>query len=104
MKLTQVFLSLSGWAYPVLATSPETNIVPLATVKNGTLQGLYLADFQEDIFLGVPFAEPPVGDLRLRHPVPYQENWEDIRNATTRSFSCTGYAGFSEGLTMGEGT
>jgi hypothetical protein len=37
-------------------------------IKNGTVNGAYLPTFDQDAFLGVPFAQPPVGDLRLRRP------------------------------------
>jgi len=80
--------------------SPSYN--PQVDIKNGTLRGLYLPAFHEDLFLGVPFASPPVGDLRLRHPVPYNEHWQQVRDATLRSPSCPGYAGFDVGLVLGE--
>lgn len=41
---------------------------PSVTIKNGTVNGAYLPTFDQDAFLGVPFAQPPVGDLRLRRP------------------------------------
>lgn len=41
---------------------------PTVSIKNGTVTGAYLPTFDQDAFLGVPFAQPPVGDLRLRRP------------------------------------
>ncbi|KAL1861430.1 hypothetical protein VTK73DRAFT_7112 [Phialemonium thermophilum] len=75
---------------------------PLVRTKNGTLRGLSLPAFGEELFLGVPFAEPPLGNLRLRHPVPYRSAWDGVRDATSRSVSCAGYAGFDQGLALGE--
>ncbi|KAH8892227.1 alpha/beta-hydrolase [Thozetella sp. PMI_491] len=75
---------------------------PTAVVRNGTLRGLNLPGYMQDLFLGVPYAEPPIGDLRFRHPVPYQSHWVGARDATVRSPSCPGYAGFDIGLSLGE--
>ena len=38
-------------------------------------------------FLGVPFAEPPVGGLRFREPVPVT-SWDDTRDATGPGPAC----------------
>ena len=45
---------------------------------SGTLEGTYQSGIR--IFRGVPFAQPPVGDLRWREPQPVQP-WEGIRKA-----------------------
>lgn len=82
--------------------TPQT-VAPRVSFSNGTLEGVHLPAFKEDVFLGVPFAEPPVNNLRLRHPIPYQKAWSGIRNATVRTPSCPGYAGFDVGLTFAEG-
>ena len=52
---TIVLALLAGAARVSLAkptTSPPHN--PQVEIKNGTLRGLYLPAFQEDLFLGVP--------------------------------------------------
>ena len=40
-----------------------------------------------DIYLGVPFGTPPVGDLRFKAPQPVQ-NWTGILETTTQPNSC----------------
>jgi para-nitrobenzyl esterase len=39
-------------------------------------------------FLGIPYAQPPVGDLRWREPLPAKP-WSDVLNATRFGPSCT---------------
>ena len=75
---------------------------PKTTIRNGSLNGLYLPAFDEHLFLGIPFAAPPIDDLRLRRPVPYPNSWNSTRDATIRAPSCPGYAGFDVGLVIGE--
>ena len=47
-------------------------------VKNGVLHGLVGKDPRITVFRGVPYAKPPVGELRWRAPQP-AENWEGVR-------------------------
>lgn len=47
-------------------------------VKNGILQGLVGKDPRITVFRGVPYAKPPVGELRWRAPQP-AEDWVGIR-------------------------
>ncbi len=50
------------------------------TTNNGTLEGRLDMDANVRMFKGIPFAEPPVGDLRWRPPQPVK-NWEGVRSA-----------------------
>uniref|UniRef100_A0A182P2K3 Acetylcholinesterase n=2 Tax=Pyretophorus TaxID=44537 RepID=A0A182P2K3_9DIPT len=40
-----------------------------------------------DVWLGIPYAQPPVGPLRFRHPRP-AEKWTGVLNTTTPPNSC----------------
>ncbi len=51
-------------------------------VKQGWLQGY--TDGKLKIFKGVPYAAPPVGDLRFHHPVD-PRRWRGVRKATEYS-------------------
>ncbi|OWA49932.1 Acetylcholinesterase [Hypsibius exemplaris] len=42
---------------------------------------------QADAFFGIPFAQPPVDDLRFKRPLP-NEPWEGVFNATKPPNSC----------------
>ena len=64
---------------------------PTATIKNGTLIGRYLGgDWDQDLFLGIPYAQPPVGDLRFRWPQSINQSF-GVRNATQYGYSCYQY-------------
>ena len=47
-------------------------------VKNGLLQGMTGKDPRITVFRGVPYAKPPVGELRWKAPQP-AEDWEGVR-------------------------
>jgi hypothetical protein len=53
-----------------------------AAVRNGTYSGLSLPTFAQEAFLGVPFAQPPVGDLRLRQSVALNTTWSGVKPLT----------------------
>lgn len=58
---------------------------PTASTKNGTYLGRTNIYYNQDEFLGIPYAQPPVGDLRFRAPASLNESWSDERNATEYS-------------------
>jgi para-nitrobenzyl esterase len=51
---------------------------PRAKTVNGVVEGLSSSGIA--IFRGIPFAQPPVGDLRWKAPQPVK-NWEGVRKA-----------------------
>ncbi|TLD10472.1 hypothetical protein PgNI_06514 [Pyricularia grisea] len=83
----------------ILPTCMSGNFTPTVTIKNGTLSGVYNAAYQQDFFLGVPYAAPPIGDRRFRRPEPSLP-WEGVRSAVTYSNWCMGInmniVGFSQ--------
>ncbi len=58
---------------------------PVVKVAQGQLEGAPLA--KADAFMGVPFAAPPVGDLRWKAPQAAKA-WTGVRPATKASASC----------------
>jgi para-nitrobenzyl esterase len=61
---------------------------PIVTVESGKLKGVAgTGATPVQIFRGVPFAAPPVGDLRWREPQPV-ERWSGIRQATEFAPRC----------------
>lgn len=72
---------------------------PSATTVNGTYVGKYLSEWQQDAFLGMPFAEPPLGPLRFTRPKTIEETFDGERSATEYGFSCMQYG---QNLTLSE--
>lgn len=73
----------------VIAESTRDDLI--VTTESGRFRGIrfYLPTLGKtvDAFLGIPFAKPPVGPLRFRHPQPYVHN-NTIYNATRMPNSC----------------
>lgn len=63
---------------PTVVTATQAN--PQVKTANGVLAGLITATGIRT-FQGVPFAAPPVGELRWKAPQPVQ-NWSGVRAAT----------------------
>ena len=62
--------------------SDQQDGFPVRTrVQQGTLEGRYSTKSGVQSYLGVPFAKPPVGDLRWRAPQA-PEKWTGVRQAT----------------------
>ncbi|TWJ00905.1 para-nitrobenzyl esterase [Mucilaginibacter frigoritolerans] len=53
---------------------------PQVKISNGTLEGTFNAATGINSFKGVPYALPPVGDLRWKEPQP-AANWTGVRKA-----------------------
>lgn len=66
---------------------------PTAQTRNGTYRGVHLPSWDQDAFLGVPYAQPPVGDARFRWPRSLNESFEGTREATIQGYSCMQYRG-----------
>jgi para-nitrobenzyl esterase len=77
-KILPLFLlSLSVMAYAQ---------TPIVKIANGKIQGTANADKTVRIFKGIPFAAPPLGDLRWKAPQPVK-NWKDVKQCTAFSAS-----------------
>ncbi|XP_051513379.1 carboxylesterase 5A-like [Myxocyprinus asiaticus] len=73
-------------------TAPtQTDSGPVVVLKHGSVRGQYIkvkgSDKVVEEYLGIPFAQPPIGPLRLAAPNPI-EGWEGIRNATQQPVMC----------------
>jgi para-nitrobenzyl esterase len=83
---------LSLWlAFSILlaaANKPQSVAIqgPVVHLASGALVGLVQGN--SVVFRGIPFATPPVGNLRWREPQPVSA-WPGVRDATKFSHPCT---------------
>ena len=77
--------ALLGALVAGLMAAGSAYAAPMATVAQGKLEGVALE--KADAYLGVPFAQPPVGALRWKAPVAAKK-WSGVRKADKFSASC----------------
>lgn len=64
---------------------------PIVSTINGTIAGYHIPAYSQDAFLGIPFAEAPVGELRFRIPKPRLQAWNRTLEAKKYPPKCVGY-------------
>ncbi|MCW1883526.1 carboxylesterase family protein [Luteolibacter flavescens] len=69
---------------PLSSLADEGKDVPALQVRvtGGTIEGSTGTDASVRAFKGIPFAKPPVGELRWKAPQP-AEAWDGVKKATT---------------------
>src|SRR6516165_6738317 len=81
-------LTVRSFLLPVLMITSMSLFAasaPQAKTKSGTLEGK--ADGPVNVFLGIPYAQPPVGDLRWKPPVAAAK-WDGVKKATDFGSHC----------------
>jgi para-nitrobenzyl esterase len=59
------------------------------TTTNGTIQGRKCNGYDASYYLAIPYAKPPVGDLRFASTEPYDEKYPgDVLQATSPAPKC----------------
>ncbi|KAF9700764.1 hypothetical protein EKO04_002065 [Ascochyta lentis] len=99
VQVALLFSAFANAAYiPTRNNSSSTTTIKL---EKGTLEGVNGA-YGQDFFLGIPYAKPPVDNLRFRRPQP-ADAWDDIRPAQEYGSWCYGVSigliGFSQNNT-----
>ncbi|OZJ04896.1 hypothetical protein BZG36_02513 [Bifiguratus adelaidae] len=90
--------SLAG-GLAAAATTPldvvKTRIMLSSKIANGTLVGKHLDGFNQDIFIGIPYAQPPTGELRFAPPQPLNSAWGS-RKAVKYGNSCYAFGPYTD--------
>ncbi|KAI5623946.1 carboxylesterase 3 precursor, partial [Silurus asotus] len=80
------FTVASVWTAPT-----TTDSGPVIVLSHGSIRGKYVtvkgSDKVVEEYLSIPFAQPPVGPLRLAAPQPVQP-WEGVRDGTQHPNKC----------------
>ncbi|KAJ5917924.1 hypothetical protein N7454_010299 [Penicillium verhagenii] len=99
--LTTAISFLAVWA-TAHAAPTNSKSTPTVNVRNGTYVGTHSTQYNQDYFLGMPYAQQPVGNLRFTVPQSLNESWEGTRDATEYSDICVGYGTDSIWYTQSE--
>ncbi len=75
-----LLLLLTGWLTPIHTQDMQFGFPVRRQVANGTLEGDYSTRTGIQTYLGIPFAAPPIGDLRWKAPQAASD-WEGVRSA-----------------------
>ena len=96
MPLRAVKISLTGTLgiLVLAATAFASNPLQVKTDK-GKVEGAYTADQQVRAFKGIPFAAPPVGELRWQPPQPAAK-WKGVREAKAFGSHCIQAVSYSD--------
>ncbi|XP_051835830.1 liver carboxylesterase 1-like [Antechinus flavipes] len=86
-KIRLIFLAICSFTL-----GQQQPSVPVVDTEYGKIQGIQMRlqgfDIPVHVFLGVPFAKPPLGPLRFTPPQP-PEPWEYVKNTTTYPPLCS---------------
>lgn len=87
MRTLTITLGCTALAFAALASVAQAEDVPppQVTVEQGTVSGVDADGVTA--FKGIPFAAPPVGDLRWRAPQPAAK-WEGVRDGAAYGHDC----------------
>ncbi|EPS37896.1 hypothetical protein H072_8517 [Dactylellina haptotyla CBS 200.50] len=91
MKSSPFLISAAGWlALQLVDANAIAPSSPSVSIKNGTVQGVHDYVWDQDYFLSIPYARPPVGSLRFRPPQYINHKLGNI-NAKQYKYHCFGY-------------
>ena len=79
MKKTFYFIFIVLTTNNFTAISQDNNAFAVQTkIENGIIEGNYNTKSSIQTYLGIPFAKPPLGNLRWKAPLPL-DNWQGVK-------------------------
>lgn len=89
-------------ALSALTLVNSTPVTPCTTpdvrLNQGRYIGVHNEEYHQDFFLGIPYAQPPVGSLRFASPQPLKGSSKKSFNATEYGWMCIGYGSDTSNL------
>lgn len=83
------FLPLLAYWIQLPGSHATTDNNPVVYVRNGSLVGAHSDHYNQDMFLNIPYATAPLGNLRFKGPVPYNQTYQN-RDSTSYGNACFG--------------
>jgi para-nitrobenzyl esterase len=83
LNFLAIMLIALGWGTSDLHGQANNGFPVQLKIENGTIEGLYDTKSTLQLYFGIPFAKPPVGDLRWKAPQPL-DNWTGVKQ--TKAF------------------
>lgn len=80
--------NLTNFGLLAAVCASGSSAIPVVTLSNGTYEGLQLLQFNQEVFLGIPYAQDTSGQNRFRIPQALNETWEGVRNAKVYGPAC----------------
>ena len=86
IRLAIVVVLITSAAYTGKERKPQI-LGPVIKTQNGSVKGIINEAGSVAVFKGIPYAAPPVGDLRWKEPQP-PVNWKGVRDASKFCSGC----------------
>ncbi|KAL2061423.1 hypothetical protein VTL71DRAFT_7696 [Oculimacula yallundae] len=103
VKLSSNMVSLALSMQAVFATAVvQATSRPVAETLNGSYYGVHTEPLNQDLFVGIPYAEPPVKELRFANPRSLNMTWRGALPATNYAPECVGYGPVQQGYQQNE--